>query len=183
MKPSKKSKSENSIDAMSADDALVILRTLAQEDINIAKRIEQLAMDDLRDVDIDVVAEEVCWALDDLEVEEVWNRSGSTRDGYMDPIDVAYEMFEEALAPFATELKKCRKLSLFEQEKSHCMGILKGIYKFDRESASQYKDWAADAPSEYFSITLDDWNAHCKKPKYRKEMEAFIKKNFPDWEN
>jgi len=180
MTSSKKSKDANIVDTLSPDDAFVILKTLAQEDINIAKRIEQLVMDDLGNVDIDGVAEEVCWALDSLEVEEVWDRSGSTRDGYIDPVDMGYEMFEEALEPFSNELKKCRNLSLFEQEKYYFMGILKGIYTFDRESASQYKDWAADSPSEYFDIILEDWKEHCKKPKYLKEMETFIKKNFPD---
>ncbi|MBI5183525.1 MAG: hypothetical protein HY999_04105 [Nitrospinae bacterium] len=183
MRPRKKNKSANILDTISPNDAFVILKILAKEDTNIAKRIEQLAIDYLGNVDIEDVAEEVYWELNGIEVEEVWDRSGSTRDGYIDPGDMAYEMFEEALEPFLNELKKCQKLSLFNQAKYHCMGILKGIYKFHKESTSEYKDWAVDAPCEYFDVVLKDWKNDCQKPEYLKEVKEFIKKNFPDWAN
>ncbi len=45
--------------------------------------------------------------LDSLEVEEVWDRAGPTRHGYVDPSEAAYEM----LAPIDDQpsLPDCRR--------------------------------------------------------------------------
>ena len=37
------------------------------------------------------------------------------------------------------------------------MDILKGICKFEKYSTSEYKDWAIDAPADFFGHVLDDW--------------------------
>ena len=41
--------------------------------------------------------------LDSIEVEEVWDRSGRTRNGYVEPTEMAFQMSEEALDPFIEE--------------------------------------------------------------------------------
>ena len=61
------------------DDAFAILKSLAKEDKNIKKRIEQLAIEYLEDVDVEEIADAVYFDLDLIEVEELWDRSGSTR--------------------------------------------------------------------------------------------------------
>lgn len=112
-------------------------------------------------------------------MEEVWDRSGSTRHGYVDPVEAAWEIFEETLQPFLEELKKYQELSMTNEAKYYCMGILKGIYKFDKESKSQYREWSVDAPGEYFEIVLNKWKDNCSISDDLKEMENFIKEKFP----
>ena len=171
----------NILDKISSNDALAILKTLFKQDEDIAKKIEQIAIEYLSRVDIDDIASEVYFDLNDIEVEEVWDRSGNTRDGYIEPTEMAWEMFEEALNPYLKELKKYQELSMHNEAKNYCMGILKGIYQFEKESKSEYKDWADDAPGEYFGEILDEWKNNCKNSEDVKEMEKFVKKNFPDW--
>lgn len=149
---------------ISSDDAFDILRLIAREDQKIAKRIEQIAIEYLKSVDIEDIAFEVYFALDCIEVEEVWNRSGNTRDGYVDPTEMAWQIFEEALDPFCEELRKCQRLSRYAEAKKHCLGILEGIYKFEKESTSEYKDWAVDAPREYFGCVLKEWKSGQSSP-------------------
>jgi hypothetical protein len=108
-------------------------------------------------VDIDDIADDVYFDLDRIEVEELWDRSGRTRNGYVEPIEMAFQMFEEALEPFLDEMKKYQNLSMFAEAKDYCTGILKGICKFENKSISEYKDWAVDAPPEFFEQVLDDW--------------------------
>ena len=168
-------------DAISSDDAFAILRRLSREDQEIAKRIEQIAIERLEGVDIDDIAFEVYYALDRIEVEEVWDRSGSTRDGYVDPTEMAWQIFEEALEPFCEELRKCQRLSLYAEAKKNCSGILEGIYKFEKESTSEYKDWAVDAPREYFEQVLKEWKSGQNSPEDVAEVEDFIEKNFAGW--
>ena len=180
-KTKKESDKINILDKINSNDALAILKILCKEDVDIAKRIEQIAKKYLSGVDIDDIASEVYLDLDGIEVEEVWDRSGSTRDGYMDPGDMAWQMFEEVLDPYLEELKKYQNLSMHNEAKKYCIGILKGIYQFEKESKSEYKVWAEDAPGEYFGQVLSGWKEGCKNSKDIEEMEEFVKKNFPDW--
>uniref|UniRef100_UPI00345E4EE8 hypothetical protein n=1 Tax=Mesotoga sp. TaxID=2053577 RepID=UPI00345E4EE8 len=74
------------------------------------------------------------------------------------------------------ELNRYFDLSLDNEAKKYCMGILKGINQFDKESTSQFKDWAEDAPDELFERILDDWKKACNNPEYIQEMEDFIER-------
>src|SRR4030042_779796 len=79
------------------------------------------------------------------------------------------------------ELKRYQELSMDEEAKLYCMGILKGIYRFEKESESEFKGWATDAPREYFGSILSDWKKECKNPQDLKEMEDFLMENCPEW--
>ena len=114
-------------------DAFAVLKILAGEDENIAHRIERIAREYLSGVDFEDIASEVYFELNNVDVEEVWRRSGRTRHGYVDPTEMAWEMFENALEPFLEELRKYQKLSMYDEAKNYCMGILKGIYRFEKE--------------------------------------------------
>ena len=155
--PKRSNKTRNILDEISADDAFAILRRLAKEDPKVANRIEQFAIEYLSGVDIEDIAAQVYFDLDSIEVEEVWDRSGRTRNGYVEPTEMACQMFEDALDPFIEEMKKYQKLSMFAEAKEYCIGILRGIYKFEKESTSEYKDWTVDAPAECFGWVLDEW--------------------------
>jgi len=181
--PKKKAarRQSNILEKITATDALAILRRLVEQDAQMAKQIEDVAIEIFSDVDIDSVALEVLWELESLNVEDVWDRSGSTRDGYVDPGDAAWRMFEDALLPFQEQVEKYRQLSMNQEAKLVCMGILKGIYDFHRESESEYKDWAVDAPVEYFHTVLHDWNKSTKKRRDLAEMQRFTEKNCPAW--
>ena len=172
---------KNIFDAISADDAYQILRILANENQTIAKRIEVITEEFLMCVDIEDIAEDVYSDLNSLEVEDIWDNSGSTRDGYVDPAEYAWEMFEDALESYMEDIKKYQKLSMTVEAKNCCMGILKGMYKFETESTSEYKDWAVDAPSGFFEQVLDEWKEGQKSPEDIAEVEEYVKDNFPDW--
>jgi len=168
---------ENVLDKLDGHDALLILKALASEDQSIAKRIEQIALEYLRSVDVEDIASQVYSTLESLEVEDLWDQSGGTRYGYVEPSERACEMFEEALETFTDELNKYLDLSLDKEAKNYCMGILKGIDRFNRESRNQFKDWAEDAPFELSERILDDWKKACKTPELMQEMEDFVERD------
>ena len=58
----------------------------------------------------------------------------------------------------------------------YCRGILKGIYEFDKHSTTQYKEWAVDAPGEYFAYILDDWRELYKEKLPMVSMKDFFYK-------
>jgi hypothetical protein len=118
-----------------------------------------------------------------LAVEDVWDNSGGTRDEYVDPNELASEMFEEALEPYIDELRKCQEMSMAEEAKLHCMGILKGIYKFEKEATTEFQDCPVDDPHDNFKHIFKEWRKRNKDPKNLEEMDEFIKKNCPTWYN
>jgi hypothetical protein len=169
------------LDDVSTEHAHEILIRLADEDAKISKRIKELALEYLTEVDMDGIAEDVFYDLGILDVEDVWKNSGSTRYGYVDPYELAFEMFEEALEHYIDDLRKCQKISMDKEAKLHCMGILKGIDKFEREATTEFKDWAVDAPHENFIQVFEEWKKENKNPENLEEMDGFIKNNFPKW--
>ena len=175
-RPSRKSKA---LESLSGADALSILKMLAERDSRFAGAIDAAAHELLSDVDAERLSAEVKDALECLEPEDVWDHSGRTRDGYVEPSEAAWEVFDEALQPFREEMEKYQKLAMTKEADRHCQGLLKGIYDFDEESATQYKEWAMDAPAEYFGLVLKDWKALHKERVPLSKMQDFIEKQCP----
>jgi hypothetical protein len=163
------------LDLLTPEQAVIVLQQLAAMSPEIRKKARLIALKLVGDVDAEGIAEEVFWDLDSIPVEEVWDRSGRKRDGYVDPGDAAWQLFEDALAPHLDALQKCQRLGLASQAKQHCMGILKGIHRFEKESDSEFKGWAVDAPGEYFASTYRQWRQGTKSKKDVAEVRRFVK--------
>lgn len=169
------------LESITGSDALSILKLLAERDDKLVEVIDATARELLSQVDAEDVATDVQMELELLDVEEVWDRSGATRDGYIDPGDAAWQMFEDALKPFEDAIEKYKRLSMSTQARSYCEGILKGIYDFHRDSSTEYKDWAVDAPGEFFGQVLDEWKSLFKGRPPLLKMEKFLHAHCPDW--
>lgn len=72
-----------------ADDALAVLQILARDE-TLAARIREVVETYLKGnaphslADVEAVADEIRMQLEDLQVEEVWDRAGPSRHGYVD---------------------------------------------------------------------------------------------------
>src|SRR3989338_6053391 len=175
MKRKESPKIEKILENIGVGDALNILKTLAKENKDIADQIEDITKNSLKDIDIDELAEEVYSDLSYIDVEELWNRSGRTKDGYVEPIEMADEMIEESLRPHFEEMCKYKKLLMHKEAKYYCMGILKGVYRFEDESPSEFSEWATDTFSNFSYTILERWKEICKNQKDIKELKEFIK--------
>jgi hypothetical protein len=171
----------NVLNSITGSDALAVLKILAGRDAGMGQVIDATARELLEQVDAVEVGADVQMKLELLDVEDVWDRSGATRNGYVDPGDTAWQMFEDALKPFEDEIEKCKRLSTSAQARSYCEGILKGIYDFHRDSATEYKDWAVDAPEEFFGQVLDQWKSLFKGRPPLLKMDKFLHAHCADW--
>jgi len=169
------------IESITGTDALAILKTLAERNESVSLEIEAIARELFSHLALDEVAANVQMELESLDVADVWDRAGSKRGGYVDPGDAAWEMFEEALEPFQDEVAKYKQLSMHKESELTCLGILKGIYDFHEISSTEYKQWAVDAPGEYFAMILGDWGKLFKgRPPFQR-MREFLETHCPDW--
>ena len=166
---------------ISPNEALEILRQITKTDTRLKKKIIELAEDLFRDVDVDEICEDVFYALDGIDVHELWDRAGPKSDGYTSPEDMAVEMFEESLEPFIQEMYRLFDLKMHQEAKLYCMGILKGIYQYEKDSGSEFKDWATDVPGECFGYLLGEWKKKSINKKDKKEMKDFIGSECRNW--
>ena len=162
-------------------NALTILRILAERNKNVAIEIDAIAKELLSGSDFDEIAAQVQMTCEMLQVEDVWDRAGPKRDGYVDTGEAAWTMLEEALQPFRDMVSDCKHRALLEEADLNCQGILKGIYDFDQESSTQYKDWAVDAPRAYFGIILKDWKQLFGRRVPYTRMEIFLTTHCSAW--
>ena len=169
------------LESITDSDALSILKLLVERDDKLVAVIDATARELLGEVDAEDVAMDVQMELELLDVEDVWDRAGATRDGYVEPGDAAWQMFEDALKPFEDAIEKYKRLSMSTQARSCCEGTLKGIYDFHRDSSTEYKEWAVDAPGESFGRFLDGWKSLFKGRPPLLEMEKFLHAHCPDW--
>jgi|SRR3989344_6200565 len=175
MKRKKLPKTNRILENIRAEDALDILKNLAKDNEEIASQIEDISKDSLKKIDINEIAENVEFDLSNIDVEELWDRSGRTRYGYVEPGEMADEMIEEVLEPYFEEMCKYKKLLMHKEAKYYCMGILKGIRCFENESSSEFSEWATDAFSNFSHSTLEKWKSICKNQQDIKEIKEFIK--------
>src|SRR5229473_3794898 len=167
------------LESLTGSVALSILKILASRDERLAREIDAVAGDLLGEVNVAGVAANVKDELESLDVDDIFDKSGARHDGYVDPGEAAFQMFEEALAPFLQDMERYRTLGLHEQASACCLGILQGIHDFDKDSSTQYKEWAVDAPEEYFGQVADAWeNIYHGKPPLSK-LESFVKEHCP----
>lgn len=169
------------ISQLSPADAVAILGALAASDEALADRIATMALDRIQPVDIDDVAGTLYDALSALEAEEVWERAGRKRHGYVETDEAAYQMIEEVLAPFLKDLTRYQKLGLRDEADEMCEGLLLGFYQFEHECVSQFKDWAPDAPIYFSETVVDAWKAGAPAKDDIEALKAFIAEELGGW--
>jgi hypothetical protein len=149
------------LQSLNADEASQVLKALLDDDSDFVKKAYDIAMKVVGNANADEIMDEVYYGLDSLDVDDLYSRSGRTRHGYVDPNDEAWEMFEDALTPFIDEMKKNQQRALPAAAKNHCLGIIKGLRKYQEKSKSEFKDWVTDAPDDYIAIVMEEWkNGH-----------------------
>lgn len=174
-------KPQEIIDQLSLHDAIAVLKTLADSDAQLAERIAEIATEQLREIDPEDIAAEVFLALDLLEVEDVWDQAGASRNGYRGTDEVADEMIEDALEPYREELRRYQRLNMLEEAMCVCMGIISGLYMFENESSSEFKDWAVDIPVSHAMNTLKEWHTRDVPQEFVDKMMSFIQSDLPNW--
>ena len=88
---------------------------------------------------------------------------------------------DEVLEPFLHEWYRLMDLNMHLAARRYCMGILKGLYQYDEESGSEFKDWATDIPGETFAYVLDEWKKRNKDDKDKRQMRDFLKNQCHLW--
>lgn len=83
------------------------------------------------------------------------------------------EMIEEIVASHLEQMKRLRTLGMFHEEMRYCVGVISGLYAFEHEATTEFKDWAVDISSELANQILMKWTNSCSSPELMAEMKQF----------
>lgn len=169
------------IDKLTPNQALEILKRLSEKQGEISDAVRAEAQNLLQEVDLDDTADEVFFALDSIDVKDCWDRSGKTRYGYTEPSQAAVDLVEEELQPFYDQAERFHALNMPKQELTYCMAVILGIYRYEHESKSEFRQWAEDVPIECAGYLLSIWRERKPKAIDAKAMEEFIHQRCPNW--
>lgn len=169
------------IKKLTADQALEVVMRLSDKGGKIREAVLTEARKVLSEVDLDETADEVFFVLDSIDVQDCWNRAGRSRDGYTSPDEAAVELMEEELQPFFEQAGRYHELGMIEEEATYCMGVILGIYRYEHESKSEFKQWSVDIPIECAGHLLGEWRHRGRGPASTEAMEEFIEQRCPKW--
>lgn len=169
------------ISKLTGEQALKVIKRLARKEGGLREAILAEAMNVLNEIDLDETADEVAAILDLIDVEDCWDRAGSSRDGYTSPGDAATELIEEEIEPFVDQIERYHAIGLLEQEAVYCMGVLLGLYRYERESKSEFRQWAEDIPGDVGRGLLDEWRKRNPDRDRVNAMHEFIRARCPEW--
>jgi hypothetical protein len=61
------------------------------------------------------------------------------------------------------------------------MGVIFGIYRYERESKSEFRKWSEDIPAECGGFLLDKWRERNRKKARNNAMHEFMRTHCPAW--
>lgn len=166
---------------LTGEQALEVLQRLAQEKGAVATAVLAEAKRVLAAVDVDEVADEVFGQLDMIDVQDCWDKAGGNRDGYTGPEEAAVQLLEDELQPFVDQVERYHALGMAKQEQDYCMGTILGMFRYEKESKSEFKDWCTDIPLECAGGVLSDWRKRNRNAAAAGAMDEFIRQRCPDW--
>jgi len=152
--------------------------TLIERNTGLLEQVEDIALELIKDIEKDDICNELFCMLDMIKVEYLRDNSGGARDGYVDPNDLAWELFEEEVVPFLKEAGRFHELKFSHERDQYFMEIPEGLYRFKYESTSSYKDYLPDAPKETFESVVDEWEELTKDPEL---VDEYVDANFEGW--
>jgi hypothetical protein len=158
-----------------------LIERLYQKGGEIRQAVLEEARKVFKDIDLHQIAEDIFWALDIIYVETLWEQSGPTRDGYVSPDDQALTMIEDEVEPYANQVWDYLQLGMKDEARTCLKGIFLGLYRFEHESHSEFKDCAVDIPHELFGMFLNNWRKKTKDYSRDTDMDEFRSHFCPGW--
>ena len=169
------------IGKLTSAEALEIIERLCRKSGELRETIAAEAMNLLEEVNLDDIADEVLDSLDSIDVQDCWDQAGGSSEGYTSPDEAAFDLFEEELQPFFDQVERYHELDMPEQEAAYCMAVILGLYRFEHESKSEFKQWAEDIPADCAGNLLEEWRERNPEQARIDAMHAFIRERCPKW--
>ena len=146
------------LEVLTGDEALSVLRALLVAHPALVEEAQQTALRGLRTADRREVARAVVQAVDALGLEDMAARTGREVHGYVHPVEAAWDVLEETIAPFAAEVDRRLSIGLEEPARAWLEGLLVGLHELHVDASShELLQYAPDFPLEAACAALEQW--------------------------
>lgn len=136
------------LERLEGDEAHAVLHGLLAAHPDLRPEAEKAARSLLGQVSFESVAEDVEHALRSLDLDDLGSRAGRHREGYTSPTDAAWELLQEAVDPFLSDMKRQMELGLEKEALEICKGVVLGLYQIRDSGGDELLGWAEDFPAE-----------------------------------
>ena len=130
---------------------------------------------------LDEIAESVFNDLDNLDVESELEDEEEIQQKDVDQDELASKIYDDVLESYLDVLREYQNNSRDDSATIQCMGILKGIYKFENERMNDLFEWGLYDNHKKFKQVIEEWRKGNIEPRNLKEMDKFVMENFPEW--
>jgi len=110
---SRKTKDTSALNRLGQGEQVQLLSQLLEAHPELQAEAEALAQKMITTVDPEAVAEDVTWAFQGFDQEEIWDRSGSDRfGGYTEPVEAAGQICEERFERLVRQALEADEISV-----------------------------------------------------------------------
>ncbi len=177
----------SALERLEADEAHAVLRRLLTAHPDLRAEAEQAARSLLSEVSVESVADDVEHALRSLDLDDLGSRAGRHRGGYTSPTEAAWELLQEAVDPFLSDMKRQLELGLEMEALEICKGVVLGLYRIRDTRGDEFLGWAEDFPTEAAAEAVRVLAGGNQRGVGRTRRarphfdEAFVGKHVPEW--
>jgi len=174
------------LDRLEAEEAREVLGRLLAAHPDLRAEAERHARSLMGEVTFEAIADEVEDSVNAFDLDDLNGRAGKHTWGYVEPNEAAWEILEEAVEPFVSDLKRQIELGLEPEALEICKGIMLGLYRAEHGKEGELAQWAPDFPAEAAGNALQTWltgDSLGKVPR-RKGLafpQDFVERFVPEW--
>lgn len=168
---------------LTPEEAKSVLQQLLKQRPGLTKEVGDITAKLKPAVDSEEVAMWVRDELENLEIDDVWERSGEDRYGYTAPYDAADEIMGEVIDSYMLEVRKFEDLKRPDDADAYLAGIIMGLNQFDNEVESPVKELADESAAAFASTVLAGWKKAVRNDSRVTNMQERLVENCAGWEN
>ena len=166
------------LSTLTDNQAHLVLIHLLHSHPSLTDEATAIARELLSGIDEEEIAAQVCSDLSDLDLHQLWEESGGSRDGYVDPYEHSYEMMEEIIKPYCDEMERFLDREMIGEALSYCRGIIRGVCTYMHTEAGEFADWAVDTEDGLTYDVIEKWKARYPDPETISDLETFREECF-----
>lgn len=170
-----------------AEDGRSALITLASRHPELVQEIEHIIRQNSAATTFEEVADSVVDAISDLTMFDLGRHNSADPLGYRDETEVAVDVVTETIAPFVEPIRRNALMGMTAAALANCEGVLLGLYRAERQQASELLEWIPDGLAEFAHEPLQALAPARQRqvPETQesagKELRAFARKHLPEW--
>ncbi len=179
-----KSDAAGLLERLSPEEAVAVLHQLLNKHPDLRSEAEQLATKLVSSCSIEDIAQDVCYRITAIDLDDLNGRAGAHSWGYVGPDQAAQDLLEEALEDLVDDMKRRAELGLVPAAEVICVGIVQGLYQARDTQSDGALSWVPDFPGEEADYVVGEFLRACppatRKAAQKSLMESLAKRA-PRW--